>query len=123
LFVSNPLELPELLLPGLEAAPVAREFVVALLGPSVLELGVLLMVLELLPEPEVSPVLLAPPCSRLQAVRESAAAAQRMTIVLFIADSSVSIVQCYTPKLLGPSVPLQRGETLLFWRKTTLAQH
>lgn len=83
--------LPELVPPADDELPVAFELVEVLDGalrfpdvPSVPVLGELLMVLELEPLPEVSPVFVAPPCSRLQAT--IANAAQRMKINFFIAD-------------------------------------
>ena len=80
--------LPELVPPAEDELPVAFELVEVLDGalrfPEVPSLGELLMLLEPEPVPDVSPVLVAPPCSRLHAT--IANAAQRMKINFFIAD-------------------------------------
>ena len=87
LSVVLPAALPELLPPADDEPPIAFEFVEVLDGalrfPDVPSLGALLM-LELEPVPDVSPVLVAPPCSRLHAT--IANAAQRIKINFFIAD-------------------------------------
>jgi hypothetical protein len=83
--------LPELVPPADDEPPVAFELVEVLDGalrfpdvPSVPVLDELLMLFELEPLPDVSPVFVAPPCFRLHAT--IANAAQRMKVNFFIAD-------------------------------------